>query len=64
MITYIQYYLIVGVLWTALADWFLRKYSSKEEGFGFKEALLNTLLWWISIYLIYKAYKQDSDEGI
>jgi hypothetical protein len=62
MITYIVYYLIFGVLWSAFADWFLRKYSSKEDGFGFKEALLNILFWWIAIYIVYKSYKQGGDE--
>ena len=62
MITYIVYYLIVGVLWTAFADWFLRKYSTKEEGFVFGESLLNIFFWWVAIYLVYKSYKQDDDE--
>ena len=62
MITYIVYYLIFGVLWAALADWFLRKYSSKEDGFVFGEALLNILFWWIAIYIVYKSYKQDSHD--
>ena len=62
MLTYIVYYLIFGVLWAAFADWFLRNYSSKEEGFVLGEALLNIIFWWIAIYLVYKSYKQGEDE--
>ena len=64
MITYIQYYLIVGVLWTALADWFLRKYSSKEEGFSIKHSLWNITLWPLAMYLVYHAYNDKDDEEI
>lgn len=62
MLTFITYYFIIGVLWTALADWFIRRYSSTKESFSFGESLLNIFFWWIAVYIVYKSYKQDDDE--
>ena len=62
MITFITYYFIIGVLWTAFADWFIRNYSSTKEKFTIGESLLNISLWWLAIYIVYKSYKRDGDE--
>ena len=62
MLTFITYYFVIGLLWTAFADWFIRRYSSTKEKFTFGESLLNISLWWLAMYIVYKSYKQGGDE--